>query len=155
MGAVVQASVERAGGRTLMRFTRAFDDTFTSDGGGEPYGVLAAHHPTEATLGAPHIGRTPFSFDLSGGSAAAGEDPLNRWRRNHAALMITGWGVLLPLGVASANTLRTHGPIWCAGCSLWDAFCLGCLSRLPFTHACYPFSHTSCSTARGAIEMEC
>ena len=49
-----------------MRFTRAFDDTFTSDGGGEPYGVLAAHHPTEATLGGAHIGRTPFSFDLLG-----------------------------------------------------------------------------------------
>ena len=116
-----------------MRFTRAFDDTFTSDGGGEPYGVLAAHHPTEATLGGAHIGRTPFSFDLSGGSAAAGVDPLNKWRRSHAALMITGWGVLLPLGVASANTLRTHGSIWCAGFSLWDACCF-CPSHMHAIH---------------------
>ena len=89
-----------------MRFTRAFDDTFTSDGGGAPYGALAAFHTSESTLGAPHIGRGGFGFDLTGGSAAASADPLIKWRRSHAALMITGWGVLLPLGVAMANTLR-------------------------------------------------
>ena len=54
-----------------MRFTRAFDDTFTSDGGGAPYGALAAFHTSESTLGAPHIGRGGFGFDLTGGSAAA------------------------------------------------------------------------------------
>ena len=102
----------------MMRFTRSFDDMFTSDGGGQPYAGLAAYHPTEATLGAAHLARGGFGFDLAGGSAEAGEDPVISWRRAHAALMLTGWGVLLPLGVAMANTLRTYGPVWCAARSL-------------------------------------
>ena len=63
-----------------MRFTRAFDDTFTSDGGGAPYGALAAFHTSESTLGAPHIGRGGFGFSISGlaspGSESSASAPL-------------------------------------------------------------------------------
>lgn len=70
--ACVQASVERAGGKTIIKFTRAFDATFTGDG---TIGALAAYHGTESKLGAPHEKREAFEFSLAGaagGPAAAG-----------------------------------------------------------------------------------
>jgi hypothetical protein len=107
---VVQASVVRTGGKTIMRFTRPYDATFT---GKEPINALAAYSHAGDDLVAVHDNREPFQLSLTGDAVAeAGEDPVIKWRRVHAVLMIMGWGVLLPLGVAMANTLRTYGPVW-------------------------------------------
>ena len=67
----MQASVERAGGKTTIRFTRAFDATFTGE---DPIGALAAYHSTEAELGAPHEGRTPFELSLAASAAIDGAE---------------------------------------------------------------------------------
>lgn len=99
-----------------MRFTRPFDDTFT---GAEPLNVLSAYKTDEATLAGAHDGREAFSFSLSAdGGVTTSEDPVLKMRKWHAILMIISWGVLLPLGVAMANTLRTYGPVWCDPLSL-------------------------------------
>lgn len=66
----MQASVERAGGKTIIRFTRDFDDTFSGEG---PIGALAAYHSTETELGAPHLGRTPFELSLAAGATDAAD----------------------------------------------------------------------------------
>ena len=58
--------MERAGGKTTIKFTREFDDTFTGEG---PIGALAAYHSTESELGTPHEGRTPFELSLAAGAA--------------------------------------------------------------------------------------
>jgi hypothetical protein len=95
-----------------MRFTRPFDADFT---GGESINALTAYSSGANTLGAAHDSRESFSFSLSAdGGVSTTVDPAIKRRRIHAILMIAGWGVLLPLGVAMANTLRTYGPVWCS-----------------------------------------
>lgn len=106
----MQVEVERAGGRTLLKFTRDFDDNFD---GAAPINALVAHRSDPALEF--HDSREAFGFALSSDGAAIDiEDPNDKHRRTHAILMMLGWGALLPLGVIMANTLRTLGPIWCA-----------------------------------------
>eukprot|EP00892_Ulva_mutabilis_P010891 jgi/Ulvmu1/8174/UM040_0071.1 len=105
---VYDVEVERAGGRTLLKFTRDVDDTFDAAGQIE---ALVAHHSSPGL--ATHTGREPLAFALSSdGTVTDIVDPVEKHRRTHAILMILGWGLLLPLGVMLANTLRTLGPIW-------------------------------------------
>lgn len=107
---IVQASVERTGGKTILRFTRPFDDTFT---GASSLNSFTAYSSGATTIGAKHDATESFGFTLSqDGTVSSFTDPVLKHRKNHAILMITGWGVLLPLGVAMANTLRTFGPVW-------------------------------------------
>ena len=102
--------MERSGGRTILRFTRPFDDTFT---GTDTLNSFTAFSSGATTIGAKHDATEVFAFTLSqDGGVTSFTDPAIKHRRNHAILMITGWGVLLPLGVAMANTLRTFGPVW-------------------------------------------
>lgn len=107
---LVQVEVERSGGSTLLKFTRDFDDTF--DGASQVDALVA--HRSDPSLGV-HDGREAVGFALSAdGGVVNIVDPVEKHRRTHAILMILGWGLLLPLGVIIANTLRTLGPIWCA-----------------------------------------
>ena len=106
----VQVEVVRDGSSTVLKFTRDFDDEFD---GAAPVNALVAHGASPNL--AYHDGREAFGFALSAsGEAVEFVDPNDKRRRNHAILMLVGWGALLPLGVILANTLRTLGPIWCA-----------------------------------------
>jgi hypothetical protein len=107
----VQVSVVRDSG-IVMRFTREFDDTFTAVA---PINAIIAYNGNSDTLAYHGPGnKEPFAFTLTADGAARGfKDPFANKRRWHAILMIASWGLLLPLGVAMANTLRTYGPIWC------------------------------------------
>lgn len=107
---VYDVEVVRDGGSTVLMFTRDFDDEFD---GAAPVNALVAHGGASDL--AYHAGRDAFGFALSAdGSAVNIVDPNDKQRRNHAILMLIGWGALLPLGVILANTLRTLGPVWFA-----------------------------------------
>ncbi|KAK1268642.1 hypothetical protein QJS04_geneDACA022768 [Acorus gramineus] len=62
-----------------------------------------------------HEDKTSVSFDFSAGvssaSSASSSYPY-QLKRNHGALNIFGWGVLLPIGAIIARYFRQHDPLW-------------------------------------------
>lgn len=122
----VQASVERAEGRLVARFTRPYDADFT---GSADFDVIAAYHSSQSALNSQHEGKAAASLSLTGGGVTVSEDDTPKLRRVHAALMLISWGILIPLGIIMAATLRTVGPksMWCARPELT-------LRRPHFTH---------------------
>eukprot|EP00892_Ulva_mutabilis_P009568 jgi/Ulvmu1/6984/UM033_0042.1 len=105
---ITDASVERADGRLVARFSRPYDDSFTADA---PFDAIVAYHSSEAALNSAHTSRADgLALSLTGGGVVVAEDNTPQQRRIHAALMLIGWGILIPLGVIMAASLRTVGP---------------------------------------------
>ncbi|XP_008783208.1 cytochrome b561 and DOMON domain-containing protein At3g61750 [Phoenix dactylifera] len=58
-----------------------------------------------------HDDKTSVSFDFSAGTSATSTYPY-QLKRNHGALAIFGWGVLLPIGAIIARYCRQWDPLW-------------------------------------------
>ncbi|KAL5202693.1 hypothetical protein ABZP36_013645 [Zizania latifolia] len=60
---------------------------------------------------AEHDDKTTLSFDFSSGDSVSTYYPY-QLKRNHGALTIFGWGILIPLGAIVARYLRHKEPLW-------------------------------------------
>ncbi|CAM0957310.1 unnamed protein product [Alopecurus aequalis] len=60
---------------------------------------------------AEHDDKTALSFDFSSGDPVSTYYPY-QLKRNHGALAMFGWGILLPLGAIVARYLRHKDPLW-------------------------------------------
>uniref|UniRef100_A0A1D1XJT0 Ferric-chelate reductase 1 n=1 Tax=Anthurium amnicola TaxID=1678845 RepID=A0A1D1XJT0_9ARAE len=58
-----------------------------------------------------HDDKTSIRFDFSAGTASASSYP-HQLKRNHGALAIFGWGVLLPIGAIVARYFKQWDPLW-------------------------------------------
>jgi hypothetical protein len=104
----MQASVTRANGKSILKFTKPFDAAFTGSGA---QNFIAARGPA-GPLGI-HQAYEGLTVNLVTGSATVVKDNKRKWRRAHSWLMGIAWGIFIPLGVASAMALRSTGPLWC------------------------------------------
>jgi hypothetical protein len=109
MGPAMQASITRSGGKTLLKFSKPLDAQFTGTGSQNFIAAVGAAGPLST-----HTAYESFSVNLATGSASVVKDDRRKWQRLHAWLMGLGWGVSIPLGIASALALRSCGPVWCA-----------------------------------------
>ncbi|RRT79761.1 hypothetical protein B296_00009761 [Ensete ventricosum] len=72
--------------------------------------ALSTATPVEFYL-MEHDDKASVSFDFSVGTVAEPSYP-NQLKRNHGALAILGWGVLLPVGAVVARYCRIWDPMW-------------------------------------------
>ena len=90
-------------------FSRAASDGFDPAGTTD---LLFARHETSAVL-AYHTERLHVILDLAGGEGGTGASgPTQSQRDAHGALMVFGWGILIPIGIIVASGLKHLGPIW-------------------------------------------
>uniref|UniRef100_A0ACD5U706 Uncharacterized protein n=1 Tax=Avena sativa TaxID=4498 RepID=A0ACD5U706_AVESA len=62
---------------------------------------------------AEHDDKATLSFDFSSGDPVSTDYPYQlKLKRNHGALAMFGWGILLPLGAIVARYLRHKDPLW-------------------------------------------
>ncbi|XP_077249619.1 cytochrome b561/ferric reductase transmembrane with DOMON related domain-containing protein [Tasmannia lanceolata] len=59
-----------------------------------------------------HEDETTVQFDFSAGTSSASSSYPYQLKRNHGALAIFGWGVLLPIGAIIARYCRHWDPLW-------------------------------------------
>ncbi|KAM0859192.1 hypothetical protein ACQ4PT_047358 [Festuca glaucescens] len=78
----------------------------------QPNIILASSAITPNTFHlAEHDDKTTLSFDFSSGDPVSTYYPY-QLKRNHGALAMFGWGILLPLGAIVARYLRHKDPLW-------------------------------------------
>ncbi|XP_009389952.2 cytochrome b561 and DOMON domain-containing protein At3g61750-like [Musa acuminata AAA Group] len=73
--------------------------------------ALSTATPVEFYL-MEHDDKASVSFDFSVGTVAEPSSYPNQLKRNHGALGILGWGVLLPVGAVVARYCRLWDPMW-------------------------------------------
>ncbi|THU45678.1 hypothetical protein C4D60_Mb02t20510 [Musa balbisiana] len=73
--------------------------------------ALSTATPVEFYL-MEHDDKASVSFDFSVGTVAEPSSYPNQLKRNHGALGILGWGVLLPVGAVVARYCRPWDPMW-------------------------------------------
>jgi len=108
---IVDASVSEVDGTTIIQFSRLFDDNFVAD---EDQPFLVAFSPDVDGLEYHgSTGRAALTLNLnSGGASISVAEDLRTYWRAHGILMTIGWGILIPVGVMFARTLKDKNPLW-------------------------------------------
>eukprot|EP00951_Prasinocladus_malaysianus_P023307 scaffold197607_cov39-Prasinocladus_malaysianus.AAC.1 len=99
---------------TVLEFQRQESDDFVLS---DARFLLAAYHTSSSSHTAKHSAGTNVAFEWAAvGAVAAGscppKSPLYDLWVSHGVLMALGWGVLLPVGVMSARTLKDKDLFW-------------------------------------------
>ncbi|XP_039117445.1 cytochrome b561 and DOMON domain-containing protein At3g61750 [Dioscorea cayenensis subsp. rotundata] len=97
-----------------------------------------------------HDDKTSVSFDFAAGSSSPSSSYPYQLKRNHGALNIFGWGVLLPIGAIIARYCKQWDPLWFylhVGIQFFG-FIIG-LSGIVCGVALYNKLHSSVSAHRG------
>jgi len=108
---IFDESVEEVDGTTILRFSTMFDDDLLPNAENP---MLAAFHPDTDGI-AYHGGasRTAVALNFATGSSAVDSiADLSSYWKQHGILMTVGWGILIPLGIIVARTMKDQAPNW-------------------------------------------
>jgi len=103
--------VSEVDGTTIIQFSRQFDESFLVD---EDQPFLVAFSPNVDGLeyhGSSARAGLTLNLNSGGASISVIEDLSTYWRA-HGILMTIGWGILIPVGVMVARTLKDKNPVW-------------------------------------------
>eukprot|EP00803_Ostreobium_quekettii_P009476 evm.model.scf_3488EXC.2 EVM.evm.TU.scf_3488EXC.2 scf_3488EXC:8988-12604(-) len=109
--AIFDESVEEVDGKTIVRFSTAFDDNLVPDAENP---LLVAFHPETDGI-AYHGAATRRAITVnfaSGASAVEAVEDLSSYWKAHGILMTIGWGILIPVGIIAARTMKDKAPVW-------------------------------------------
>eukprot|EP00803_Ostreobium_quekettii_P011040 evm.model.scf_763.2 EVM.evm.TU.scf_763.2 scf_763:13070-19189(+) len=108
---IFDESVEEEDGTTVVRFSTMFDDDLLPDAENP---MLAAFHPdTDGIAYHGPTSKTSVALNFATGSSAVESvEDLSRYWKTHGILMTVGWGILIPLGVIVARTMKDQAPHW-------------------------------------------
>lgn len=93
-------------------FSRAASPDFDPTGAFNVLFARSDNSPTLAYHGTNN--KSGALLDLAGGEggAAVSVGPTQAQRNTHGVLMTIGWGILIPLGIVLAASMRWRAPLW-------------------------------------------
>jgi len=108
---IFDESVSEVDGTTIIQFSRQLDGSFLVE---EDQPFLVAFSPDVDGLeyhGSSARAALTLNLNSGGASISVAEDLSTYWRA-HGILMTIGWGILIPVGVMVARTLKDKNPLW-------------------------------------------
>eukprot|EP00210_Caulerpa_lentillifera_P002713 g2593.t1 len=109
---ITEARSESSNGQLLMQFARELDDQFTATG---EVPLLVAFDPDSSELSYHGFSnRAALELNLQTGALESSSTATAKaeFYDAHALLMAISWGVMIPLGVLIARTLKDLDPLW-------------------------------------------